>query len=154
MHGRIYEFALTTVPAAMKSCLEKRYRYRWSQENFNSSSEWKMDEAIIARFINCTTDRFQRHYADEHKWVGKQQQRLYLLFWPFNTRWNKTSLSKKGDVLLFASVGAGMNVNASFTDINFTWANPELHYNPHLKNVFYKTRKELFSCFFANKTFF
>jgi 3-oxoacyl-[acyl-carrier-protein] synthase-3 len=62
MHGRkIYEFALTTVPAAMKSCLDKsgiaiddvkkilihQANEKWMKQSYND-------------FINCMTDRFLR----------------------------------------------------------------------------------------------
>jgi 3-oxoacyl-[acyl-carrier-protein] synthase-3 len=62
MHGRkIYEFALTTVPAAMKSCLDKsgiaiddvkkflfiKLTRKWMKQSYND-------------FINCMTDRFLR----------------------------------------------------------------------------------------------
>jgi 3-oxoacyl-[acyl-carrier-protein] synthase-3 len=52
MHGRkIYEFALTTVPAAMKSCLDKSGIAIDDVKKFLFIKPMKkMDEAIIQRF--------------------------------------------------------------------------------------------------------
>jgi 3-oxoacyl-[acyl-carrier-protein] synthase-3 len=50
MHGRkIYEFALTTVPAAMKSCLKSVAIDDVKKILIHQANE-KMDEAIIQRF--------------------------------------------------------------------------------------------------------
>ena len=50
MHGRkIYEFALTNVPAAMKSCLDKS-NSEDLKKIFNHQANEKMDEGIIKRF--------------------------------------------------------------------------------------------------------
>jgi 3-oxoacyl-[acyl-carrier-protein] synthase-3 len=67
MHGRkIYEFALTTVPAAMKSCLDKSGIAIDDVKKILIINEKKMDKQSYSVFINYTTDH-SRHYADEHK---------------------------------------------------------------------------------------
>jgi 3-oxoacyl-[acyl-carrier-protein] synthase III len=55
MHGRkIYEFALTTVPAAMKSCLDKSGIAIDDVKNSYSSANEKMDESNHTTFLqNC-----------------------------------------------------------------------------------------------------
>jgi 3-oxoacyl-[acyl-carrier-protein] synthase-3 len=56
---KIYEFALTTVPAAMKSCLDKSGIAIDDQKILIHQANEKMDEAIIQRFYKLY-DRFLR----------------------------------------------------------------------------------------------
>jgi hypothetical protein len=69
---KIYEFALTTVPAAMKSCLDKsgiaiddvkkflfiKLTRKWMKQSYND-------------FINCMTGS-SGYYAYEYSWIRKQ----------------------------------------------------------------------------------
>ena len=116
MYGRkIYEFALSNVPKAMASCLEKsRIDITDVKKILIHQANEKMDEAII--------NRFYKLYKMEtpvgimpmsiHK-LGNSSvatvPTLYDLI--VNGELEGQSLNK-GDVIIFASVGAGMNINA------------------------------------------
>lgn len=116
MYGRkIYEFALNHVPNAMMACLEN------SGININQvkkilihQANEKMDEAIINRFYKLydlpTPEGIMP--MSIHK-LGNSSvatvPTLYDLL--INGQIENQSVSK-GDVVLFASVGAGMNINA------------------------------------------
>ena len=56
MNGRkIYEFALTEVPKAMKSCLEKSgHTIEEVKKIFIHQANEKMDDAIVKRFYKLT----------------------------------------------------------------------------------------------------
>ena len=116
MYGRkIYEFALTNVPEAMKSCLDE------SGTDINAvkkilihQANEKMDEAIVDRFYKLYNMEMPKDIMPMS--IGKLGNSsvatvptLYDLL--VNNQLENHSI-KKGDVLLFASVGAGMNINA------------------------------------------
>ncbi|WP_158974332.1 3-oxoacyl-ACP synthase III family protein [Cellulophaga sp. L1A9] len=116
MHGRkIYEFAVTNVPKAMKDCLDSSgVAITDVKKIFIHQANEKMDEAIVKRF---------------YKSYGMQMPEGIM---PMNIRENGNSSVatiptlfdmvkhgklenqsiEKGDVVIFASVGAGMNINA------------------------------------------
>jgi 3-oxoacyl-[acyl-carrier-protein] synthase-3 len=116
MHGRkIYEFALSQVPKAMKECVEA------SGVNINDikkvlihQANEKMDEAIVQRFYKL----FGQATPDDimpmsiHK-LGNSSVATVPTLYDLLVKGNLDNHSiQKGDVILFASVGAGMNVNA------------------------------------------
>lgn len=116
MHGRkIYEFALTNVPLALKSCLEKSgYNIKDVKKILIHQANEKMDEAIVKRFYK----------------LHKMEMPNGIMPMIINTLGNSSVATvptlydiilkgklenqeiNKGDVILFASVGAGMNINA------------------------------------------
>ena len=116
MYGRkIYEFALTNVPLAMKKCLD--------QSPFNISdvkkilihqANEKMDEAIVKRFYEMYDLEMPENIMPMciNK-LGNSSvatvPTLYNLIISGNLPPHQIN---KGDVLLLASVGAGMNINA------------------------------------------
>ncbi|MDT0641454.1 3-oxoacyl-ACP synthase III family protein [Zunongwangia sp. F363] len=116
MNGRkIYEFALVNVPKAMKSCLEKSGKsIKDLKKIFIHQANEKMDDAIIKRFYNL-------HGLDVPEYVTPMTiQELgnssvatvpTLLDLVINGEIENQEL-KDGDVMIFASVGAGMNINA------------------------------------------
>lgn len=116
MYGRkIYEFALNHVPDAMKTCLEKSgYGIDDVQKIFIHQANEKMDEAIVNRFYKLydrpTPDGIMPMSIDK---LGNSSvatvPTLYDLV--LNGELEGHSI-KKGDVVIFASVGAGMNINA------------------------------------------
>jgi len=116
MHGRkIYEFALSNVPTAMKSCLEKS---GIAIEEVNKilihQANEKMDEAIINRFYKLYNQTPPEGIMPMSiNFLGNSSvatiPTLYDLL--VNKQLENHEI-KKGDVLLFASVGAGMNINA------------------------------------------
>jgi 3-oxoacyl-[acyl-carrier-protein] synthase-3 len=116
MHGRkIYEFALTTVPAAMKSCLDKSgIEIDDVKKILIHQANEKMDEAIINRFYKL----FDRPVPQDimpmsiSELGNSSVATVPTLFDLLIHGKIKNQSIQKGDVLLFASVGAGMNVNA------------------------------------------
>jgi 3-oxoacyl-[acyl-carrier-protein] synthase-3 len=116
MQGRkIYEFALTKVPQAMKAALDKSgVSISDVKKVFIHQANEKMDEAII--------DRFYRLYKAERP-VGIMPMNIHLcgnssvatvptlLDAVIRGEYPEHELHK-GDVIILASVGAGMNINA------------------------------------------
>jgi 3-oxoacyl-[acyl-carrier-protein] synthase III len=117
MHGRkVYEFALKAVPAAMKACLEAcKVNIDQIKKIFLHQANEKMDTAIVKAFYLL---------------YGRQQVPVRIM--PMNIRELGNSsvatiptlfdmvrkaalpghILHQGDTILFASVGAGMNINA------------------------------------------
>ncbi len=116
MYGRkIYEFALNQVPAAMKSCLDasgigiddvKKILIHQANE--------KMDEAIIHRFYKLYDRSVPKDIMPMsiHELGNSSVATVPTLFDLLIRGEIENQSIKKGDVLLFASVGAGMNINA------------------------------------------
>ncbi|WP_394665438.1 3-oxoacyl-ACP synthase III family protein [uncultured Chryseobacterium sp.] len=116
MEGRkIYEFALVHVPDAMKKCLDNS-EYTIDQVNkiiIHQANE-KMDEAIVERFYKLYGLKMP---VDIMPMVIQKLGNSSVATIPsLLTMILKGELEnhniRKGDVVLFASVGAGMNVNA------------------------------------------
>lgn len=116
MHGRkIYEFALTHVPLAMKAALDKsKISINVVKKIFIHQANEKMDEAIIKRFY-----RLYKIPAPEgvmpmsiHK-LGNSSVATVPTLLDLVLKGNiKNQEVQKGDILILASVGAGMNINA------------------------------------------
>ena len=115
MHGRkIYEFALSNVPKAMACCLEKSgIAITDVKKILIHQANEKMDEAIVNRFYKLYKMETPAGIMPMsiHK-LGNSSvatvPTLYDLI--VNNKIKKQSLNK-GDVIIFASVGAGMNIN-------------------------------------------
>jgi 3-oxoacyl-[acyl-carrier-protein] synthase-3 len=116
MYGRkIYEFALTNVPNSMKSCLEKGdIDISKLNKIFIHQANEKMDEAIVKRFYGLydmvPPENIMPMTIDK---LGNSSvatvPTLYDLV--LNNKLEGHSIAK-GDIVMFASVGAGMNINA------------------------------------------
>ena len=116
MYGRkIYEFAITNVPAAMKVALDKsKISINEVKKIFIHQANEKMDEAIIKRFY-----RLYKMQAPEgvmpmsiHK-LGNSSVATVPTLLDLVLKGNiKNQEVNKGDVVILASVGAGMNINA------------------------------------------
>jgi 3-oxoacyl-[acyl-carrier-protein] synthase-3 len=116
MHGRkIYEFALKNVPNAMKTALDKSgVSIDDVTKVFIHQANEKMDEAIIKRFY-----RLYKKEAPEgvmpmsiHT-LGNSSVATVPTLLDLVLKGNIAHQEvKKGDVIILASVGAGMNVNA------------------------------------------
>lgn len=116
MHGRkIYEFALSNVPQAMKSCLDKSgVAIEDIKKILIHQANEKMDEAIINRFYKLYDKTAPEGIMPMSiNFLGNSSvatvPTLYDLL--LQGKLDNHEINK-GDVLLFASVGAGMNVNA------------------------------------------
>ncbi len=116
MHGRkIYEFALSQVPLAMKSCLDKSgITIDNVKKILIHQANEKMDEAIIQRFYKLYDKKAPDGIMPMSiNFLGNSSvatvPTLYDLL--INGKIENQELHK-GDVIIFASVGAGMNINA------------------------------------------
>ncbi len=117
MLGRkIYEFALTHVPAAMKSCLDNsNIPISDVKKVFLHQANEKMDEAIIQRFyqlygINTLPNGIMPMCIK--KLGNSSVATIPTLLDMVKHGELENQEIKKGDIVIFASVGAGMNVNA------------------------------------------
>lgn len=116
MFGRkIYEFALSNVPKAMASCLEKSgVSIHDVKKVLIHQANEKMDEAIIQRFFRL----YKQTPPDGvmpmsiHKLGNSSVATVPTLYDLLIKGKIENQKLQKGDVILFASVGAGMNINA------------------------------------------
>ena len=119
MLGRkIYEFALTNVPLAMKSCLDKSGTdIKDLKKVFIHQANEKMDEAILERFYKLyDTDMpsdIMPMCIDE---LGNSSVATVptLFDMVIKENYKKHNLNK-GDIVMFASVGAGMNIAIAYS---------------------------------------
>ena len=116
MNGRkIYNFALTNVPKAMKSCLEDSgYDIKDLKKILIHQANEKMDEAIVKRFyglydMQAPQDIMPMTISTLGNSSVATVPTLYDLI--VNNNMEGHSINK-GDLIMFASVGAGMNINA------------------------------------------
>ncbi|TLP82215.1 3-oxoacyl-ACP synthase III family protein [Maribacter sp. ACAM166] len=116
MHGRkIYEFAVTQVPKAMAECLEKsNVPIDDVKKIFIHQANEKMDEAIVKRFFKlCNKEMPEGIMPMSISKLGNSSvATIPTLFDLVRNGKLENQEVKKGDVVIFASVGAGMNVNA------------------------------------------
>jgi 3-oxoacyl-[acyl-carrier-protein] synthase-3 len=116
MHGRkIYEFALSNVPTAMKNCLD---RSGVSIDNVKKilihQANEKMDEAIVNRFYKLYDRSTPPNIMPMSiGFLGNSSvATVPTLFDLLTTKQLEEHELQKGDVIIFASVGAGMNINS------------------------------------------
>lgn len=118
MNGRkVYEYALKHVPAAMKECLDKsRASIQQLKKIFIHQANEKMDEAIIKAFYEL----YGMHEVPQQimpmciQWLGNSSvATIPTLFDLVRKGKIKDQELHPGDIILFASVGAGMNINAA-----------------------------------------
>ena len=116
MHGRkIYEFALSNVPKAMKECLDNSgIAIGQVKKILIHQANEKMDEAIVQRFYKLHNQTMPDGIMPMsiHK-LGNSSVATVPTLYDLLVKGELENHSiEKGDVILFASVGAGMNVNA------------------------------------------
>ena len=116
MYGRkIYEFALNQVPAAMKSCLDKSgIGIDDVKKILIHQANEKMDEAIIHRFYKLYDKSVPKDIMPMsiHELGNSSVATVPTLFDLLIRGEIENQEIHKGDVMIFASVGAGMNINA------------------------------------------
>lgn len=116
MHGRkIYEFALNNVPAAMKACLDKSgVSIRDVKKILIHQANEKMDEAIIKRFYRLHKTPVPKGIMPMsiHKLGNSSVATVPTLFDLIRNNKIEDQELKKGDIIMFASVGSGMHINA------------------------------------------
>ncbi len=116
MHGRkIYEFALNNVPKAMKECLDKSgiEISRIKKVLIHQANE-KMDEAIIKRFYKLYKQEPPERIMPMsiHKLGNSSVATIPTLYDMIVKGQVDDHELNKGDVIILASVGSGMNINA------------------------------------------
>lgn len=116
MHGRkIYEFALSQVPKAMKECLdESGVNITEVKKILIHQANEKMDEAIINRFYKLYNQTPPKGIMPMciNKLGNSSVATVPTLFDLIVKNKLENQEINKGDIIILASVGAGMNVNA------------------------------------------
>ena len=116
MHGRkIYEFALREVPKAMATCLENSgIEINQVKKILIHQANEKMDEAILQRFYKIYKLSVPEGIMPMsiHKLGNSSVATIPTLYDLLVKGELENHSLKKGDIVLFASVGAGMNINA------------------------------------------
>jgi len=116
MYGRkIYEFALTNVPNAMKTCLDNTgIGIEEVKKIFIHQANEKMDEAIVKRFYELY-DKIPPEGVmpmSIEELGNSSVATIPTLFDLVKNGEIENQNIEKGDIAIFASVGAGMNINA------------------------------------------
>lgn len=117
MNGRkLYQYALSTVPQAIKACLDKAGIHLSEIKNLLiHQANGKMDDAILQRLyklydIDEIPENIMPMTID---WLGNSSvATIPTLLDLIRKDKMKYQEIKSGDILVFASVGAGMNINA------------------------------------------
>lgn len=116
MFGRkIYEFAITNVPKAMKTALDKSgLDIDDVKKIFIHQANEKMDEAIIKRFYRLFKKPIPEGVMPMsiHKLGNSSVATVPTLLDLVLKGQIENQEVNKGDVIILASVGAGMNINA------------------------------------------
>ena len=116
MHGRkIYEFALSRVPQAMKECLDKSgMDIKDIKKILIHQANEKMDEAIVNRFYKLYNEPTPEGIMPMSiSFLGNSSVATIPTLYDLLLQGKiEGQTLNKGDILLFASVGAGMNINA------------------------------------------
>lgn len=116
MYGRkIYEFAITNVPIALKSCLEKSgVAITDLKKILIHQANEKMDEAIVKRFYELYDMKMPEGIMPMTiNKLGNSSVATVPTLYDLILRGKLENQEiNKGDIIMFASVGAGMNINA------------------------------------------
>jgi 3-oxoacyl-[acyl-carrier-protein] synthase III len=117
MKGRkVYEYAMTHVPAAMKLCLDKSgVSIHELKKVFIHQANEKMDDGIIKRLYHLYGIKEVPPFIMPMSihWLGNSSVATIPTLYDLVQKGQAPPHAlNKGDVILFASVGAGMNINA------------------------------------------
>ena len=117
MKGRkVYEYAISQVPAAMKHCLDSSgISIDALKKIFIHQANEKMDEVIIKNFYKLYGRSSYPHdiMPMSIQWLGNSSVATIPTLYDMVIRKELEGHDlQEGDVVLFASVGAGMNINA------------------------------------------
>ncbi len=117
MNGRkVYEYALSQVPQAMKSCLDKAdIDINDITKIFIHQANEKLDEGVIKRLYRLyNIKEIPAHIMpmSVHELGNSSVATIPTLFDRVRKGKLKGHTVNEGDILLFASVGSGMNINA------------------------------------------
>jgi 3-oxoacyl-[acyl-carrier-protein] synthase-3 len=117
MKGRkVYEYAMKYVPEAMKECLENsNVAIQDLKKVFIHQANEKMDEGIIKGMYKLfgIRDIPQDIMPMTIHWLGNSSVATVPTLYDLVKRGKEDNHSiEEGDIIMFASVGAGMNINA------------------------------------------
>lgn len=116
MQGRkVYEFALSHVPQAMKACMdESGIALEDLKKIFIHQANKKMDDAIIKRFYRLYGQKMPQDVLPMNieKFGNSSVATVPTLFDLVRKTQYDGHEIQPGDLIMFASVGAGMNINA------------------------------------------
>lgn len=116
MYGRkIYEFAISHVPKAMRQCLEDSGTpISALKKIFIHQANEKMDEAIVSRFYESYGMEAPDHIMPMNiNTLGNSSVATVPTLFDMVKRGELDNHNiEPGDIVMFASVGAGMNINA------------------------------------------
>jgi len=116
MYGRkIYEFALSNVPGAMQTCLNNSgIDIKDVKKILIHQANEKMDEAIVNRFYRLYKTPVPQGIMPMsiHKLGNSSVATVPTLLDLIKNNHMEGHQLNKGDIVIFASVGAGMHINA------------------------------------------
>jgi len=116
MDGRkIYEFALNNVPSSMKTCLDKSgYGIKDVKKILIHQANEKMDEAILKRFYRLYKTEIPEGIMPMsiQKLGNSSVATVPTLFDLIRRNKLENHHFEKGDIIMLASVGGGMHINA------------------------------------------
>ena len=117
MKGRkVYEYAMTHVPVAMKDCLDKSgVDIGALKKIFIHQANEKMDEGILKAFYKLYSIETLPEYIMPMSihWLGNSSVATVPTLYDLVLKKQVAHHAlEPGDVIMFASVGAGMNINA------------------------------------------
>ncbi len=116
MYGRrIYNFALSKVPEGMKCALDQSgVDIKDLKKIFIHQANEKMDEAIVTRFYKLYGLEMPKHIMPMiiHKLGNSSVATVPTVMDLVMKGQMEDHKVERGDVVMFASVGAGMNINA------------------------------------------
>jgi len=112
---KIYEYALNEVPAAMKAAMdESGHDIDELKKVFIHQANEKMDEQIVRRFFRLYNKTMPEHIMPMN--INKLGNSSVATIPTLMDMVRKGELENhelhKGDLIMLASVGAGMNINA------------------------------------------
>ena len=117
MEGRkVYELAVSRMPQAMRDCLDASGKdIDQLKKIFIHQANDKMDEAIVKRFYRLYGIKEIPEWVvpmNIHELGNSSVATVPTLFHQVLHEQYKGYRLKEGDVIMFASIGAGMNINA------------------------------------------
>jgi 3-oxoacyl-[acyl-carrier-protein] synthase-3 len=113
---KLYQYALRTVPAVVKESLERAHVTLGDVKKvFLHQANAKMDEAILARLFRlCGKKKVPPTVMPMTiSWLGNSSVATLPTLFDLVVKGKLDNHGlEKGDVVVFASIGAGMNINA------------------------------------------
>ena len=116
MNGRkVYEFAISTIPSALKSCIDESGKNIDDiKKIFLHQANEKLDEAVLKYFYKIYDKPIPENIMPiSVDLLGNTSVATLPTLYDIVLKENfKGHQLQRGDIIVFASVGAGMHVNA------------------------------------------